>query len=93
MEIPVYTVQMVVGKKKTKSTDGKTDYYSVAIATEDGDAGSINCDEKVYEDVELFKTYRFDGVYREGSYRVLRFLRAALINDDASKQKASNNKG
>lgn len=90
MNIKLSTQQMCVGKKKQKGSDGKTDFYSIAVATEEGDAGNLSCDEEIYDKVEPFKVYQFNCVYRDGQYKGLRIVDAFLAKgDDAGKKQAA----
>lgn len=78
MNIPLVTPHpiMCVGKKKTLGSDNKTYFYTVAIATDDGDAGSLSCSEEVYDSIVPYHAYVFETVYRDGQYKGLRIVAA-----------------
>ena len=63
------TKGMVVGKKDTKSADGKSTYYKLSIVI-DGEAGMISCTEDVFTNADNMKEYNMFFVYNE-SYKSL----------------------
>ena len=85
MNLPLVTPHpiMCVGKKKTLGSDNRTYFYTIAIATDDGDAGSLSCSEEVYNNVQPYNAYVFECVYRDGQYKGLRIV--ADIPEDIHK--------
>lgn len=64
-----------VGKKEDKMKDG-TPFYSIAVATKEGDAGNLSCSKEVYDIVSAMNPYIIQCVYRDGQYKGLRVTRA-----------------
>lgn len=70
---------MCVGKSQSKSSDGKTTFYSLAIV-QNGQAGNIYCSPEVYDRVltsgQQIEAYDFTGIYRDGQYKGFRVTHA-----------------
>ena len=90
---------MCVGKNESKTSDGKTTFYTLAIV-QNGQAGNIACSQDVYDRVltsgQQIEAYDFTGVYRDGQYKGFRVTHAgeagSLIGGSAP-QSASTGKG
>ncbi|WP_337934432.1 hypothetical protein [Jutongia sp.] len=90
---------MCVGKNESKTSDGKTTFYTLAIV-QNGQAGNVSCSPDVYDRVlssgQPIETYDFTGVYRDGQYKGFRIVGAgeagSLIGGSAP-QSASTGKG
>ena len=90
---------MCVGKNESKTSDGKTTFYTLAIV-QNGQAGNVSCSPDVYDRVlssgQPIETYDFTGVYRDGQYKGFRIVGAgeagSLIGGSAP-QSTSTGKG
>ena len=76
------TKGLVVGKKETKSGDGKSTYYKLSIVI-DGEAGMVSCSEGVYQDAELMKEFNMFFVYNE-TYKSLSLKRVVPAGAESS---------
>lgn len=91
---------MCVGKNESKTSDGKTTFYTLAIV-QNGQAGNIACSQDVYDRVltsgQPIETYDFTGVYRDGQYKGFRIVGAgeagSLIGGSAPQSTSSTGKG
>lgn len=91
---------MCVGKNQSKSQDGRTTFYSLAIV-QNGQAGNVSCSPDVYDRVlssgQTIETYDFTGVYRDGQYKGFRIVGAgeagSLIGGSAPQSTSSTGKG
>lgn len=90
---------MCVGKNESKTSDGKTTFYTLAIV-QNGQAGNVSCSQDVYDRVltsgQQIEAYDFTGIYRDGQYKGFRVTHAgeagSLIGGSAP-QSASTGKG
>lgn len=90
---------MCVGKNESKTSDGKTTFYTLAIV-QNGQAGNVSCSQDVYDRVltsgQQIEAYDFTGIYRDGQYKGFRVTHAgeagSLIGGSAP-QSASAGKG
>lgn len=91
---------MCVGKNESKTSDGKTTFYTLAIV-QNGQAGNIACSHDVFDRVltsgQSIETYDFTGVYRDGQYKGFRIVGASeagsLIGGSAPQSTSSTGKG
>lgn len=91
---------MCVGKNESKTSDGKTTFYTLAIV-QNGQAGNVSCSPDVYDRVlssgQPIETYDFTGVYRDGQYKGFRIVGAgeagSLIGGSAPQSTSSTGKG
>lgn len=77
MNVELKMSAMCVGKKRQLGSDGKTEFYSIAIV-QNGEAGSLSCNVDVYNQAEELKMYDFTCVYRDGQYKGLRVTHAGV---------------
>lgn len=56
MKTQVQLKALVAGKSEKKSQDGTKDYYSLAIV-QDGEAGSVSCNQETFMAVEPMNQY------------------------------------
>lgn len=90
---------MCVGKNESKTSDGKTTFYTLAIV-QNGQAGNIACSQDVFNRVltsgQPIEAYDFTGIYRDGQYKNFKITHAgeagSLIGGSAP-QSASTGKG
>lgn len=90
---------MCVGKNESKTSDGKTTFYTLAIV-QNGQAGNIACSQDVFDRVltsgQPIEAYDFTGIYRDGQYKNFKITHAgeagSLIGGSAP-QSASTGKG
>lgn len=90
---------MCVGKNESKTSDGKTTFYTLAIV-QNGQAGNIACSQDVFDRVLIsgqpIEAYDFTGIYRDGQYKNFKITHAgeagSLIGGSAP-QSASTGKG
>lgn len=90
---------MCVGKNESKTSDGKTTFYTLAIV-QNGQAGNVSCSQDVYDRVltsgQQIEAYDFTGIYRDGQYKGFRVTHAgeagSLIGGSAP-QSTSTGKG
>ena len=90
---------MCVGKSESKTSDGKTTFYTLAIV-QNGQAGNVACSQDVFDRVltsgQQIEAYDFTGIYRDGQYKGFRITHAgeagSLIGGSAP-QSASTGKG
>ena len=68
------TTVMVLARNETPSNDGKTNYYNLAIMTDEGQAGNMSCTRDVYELVEPMKVQTFVAEYND-TYKSFRLLK------------------
>ena len=70
---------MCVGKNESKTSDGKTTFYTLAIV-QNGQAGNVSCSQDVYDRVltsgQQIEEYDFTGIYRDGQYKGFRVTHA-----------------
>lgn len=76
------TKGMVVGKKETKSGDGKSTYYKLSIVI-DGEAGMVSCSEEVYQDAQVMKEFNMFFTYNE-TYKSLSLKRILSVGAESS---------
>lgn len=62
----------VVAKKEQPAVNGNQIFYSLAVATDEGDAGNISCTKEVYDNVKTMCKYQASFVYRDGQYKGIR---------------------
>lgn len=99
MNIETRFSAMCVGKNESKTSDGKTTFYTLAIV-QNGQAGNIACSQDVYDRVltsgQQIEAYDFTGIYRDGQYKGFRVTHAgeagSLVGGSAP-QSTSTGKG
>lgn len=79
MNIELKMKAICAGKQVQTGSDGKTDFYSLAIV-QNGQAGNLSCGKEVFDSVlsegQLMEVYDFTCVYRDGQYKNLRIVHA-----------------
>ena len=75
----------VVGKKEQVSTNGQQTFYSLAIATEEGDAGNLSCTKDVFDNVKPMSKYKAAFTYRDGQYKGIRIFGVEALRDTPTK--------
>lgn len=91
---------MCVGKNESKTSDGKTTFYTLAIV-QNGQAGNIACSQDVFDRVltsgQPIEAYDFTGIYRDGQYKNFKITHAgeagSLIGGSAPQSTSSTGKG
>lgn len=99
MNIETKFSAMCVGKNESKTSDGKTTFYTLAIV-QYGQAGNVACSQDVFDRVltsgQQIEAYDFTGIYRDGQYKNFKITHAgeagSLIGGSAP-QSASTGKG
>lgn len=81
---------MCVGKKVSKSHDGKNEYYNVSVA-KNGEAGTLSCTLDVFNQVEEYQPHDFTALYRDGQYTGLRVTHAVPTNSSFPKSDSNGN--
>lgn len=64
----------VVAKKEQAAVNGSQTFYSLAVATDEGDAGNISCTKDVFDSVRTMSKYQASFVYRDGQYKGIRVI-------------------
>lgn len=100
MNIETRFSAMCVGKSESKTSDGKTTFYTLAIV-QNGQAGNVSCSQDVYDRVltsgQQIEAYDFTGIYRDGQYKGFRVTHAgeagSLVGGKSQSTSGSSPKG
>lgn len=78
MKLGLITRALVVGKAEEKSRDGQTTYYRISVASENAQAGTLNCTKEAYDKAVSMKQADLNCVY-DDKYNSLRVTDVALV--------------
>lgn len=88
MRTQVQLKALVAGKSTKKSQDGTKDYYSLAVV-QDGEAGSVSCNQETFLAVEPMNQYVLGAEINEYqgklSLRIVGVLQSSTLTPKAEK--------
>ncbi len=71
MKLALTTRVLIVGKAEEKSRDGQSTYYRISVASENAQAGTLNCSQDAYNKAVTMKQADLSCVY-DDKYNSLR---------------------
>lgn len=85
MKVTSIVKAQVLAKNTTKSQDGKTDYYNLAVLI-GGDAGNLKCTQDVYGRAVVGEVAEFGAVYNDqyNTFRLEQYIAPIKANSPTS---------
>ena len=85
MKVTSIVKAQVLAKNKTKSQDGKTDYFNLAVLI-GGDAGNLKCTEDVFERAQIGEVAEFGAEYNDqyNTFRLVTYISPVKANSPTS---------